>query len=102
VTTTGKIASAEEARLRYLEKIISAIFEQGDVAFRFAIVAFPLSWRSAFVYALITLSPHPTPLISLLLQTKGKVVFDRTVDRAVEAIFRAFSTVESRSNFSLP
>jgi hypothetical protein len=45
-----------------------------------------------FVYSPVTLSPHPTPLTPLLLQTKGKVAFDWTVDRAVETFFRVFST----------
>jgi hypothetical protein len=36
----------------------------------------------------------PTPLVPLLLQTKGEVQFDRAVDRTVEAVF----SFESPSN----
>jgi hypothetical protein len=36
----------------------------------------------------------------LLLQTKGKVAFDRTVDRAVEAFFRVFPTSNHVQFFS--
>jgi hypothetical protein len=43
-----------------------------------------------FIAYLVTLSPTPTPLSALLLQTKGKVQFDSTVDRAVEAFFGSF------------
>jgi hypothetical protein len=34
----------------------------------------------------------PHPLSPLLLQTKGELPFDWTVDRAVEALFRVFLT----------
>jgi len=39
------------------------------------------------------LFPDPHPPIRVLLKTNAKPQFDRAVDRAVEAFFRVFSTL---------
>jgi len=56
--------------------------------------------QSGFGAYLVTLSPTPTPLVALLLQTKAKLPFDRAVDRAVEAFFHVLLTLEFVPLFS--
>jgi hypothetical protein len=55
-----------------------------------------------FVHSPVTLSPQPHPPWPLLLKTKAKVPFDRTVTDQSKAFFRVFSTSNRVQSSSLP
>src|SRR5579864_234084 len=58
-----------------------------------------LNWRATLQPSACVLQPQTPPPLEVLIKTKGKVQFDRAVDRTVEAFFHVFQG-SNRRQFS--